>query len=66
MNPVLSIVVTAHNAEKTLERTLDSIVKAISPGEDACEIVIINDASEDGTSRIISEFAVKNVALTRY
>ncbi len=66
MNPVLSIVVTAHNAEKTLERTLDSIVKAISPGEDACEIVIINDASEDGTSRIISEFAAKNVAFTRY
>lgn len=60
MNPVLSIVVTAHNAERTLGRTLDSILNAISQGEDACEIVIVNDASEDGTSRIVSEFAAQN------
>ncbi|WP_276973035.1 glycosyltransferase family 2 protein [Tatumella ptyseos] len=66
MNPVLSIVVTAHNAERTLGRTLDSILNAISQGEDACEIVIVNDASEDGTSRIVSEFAAQNFLFTRY
>ena len=66
MNPVLSIIVTAHNAEMTLERTLDSIVKAISPEEPSCEIVIINDDSDDGTSRIIQEFSAKNAVFTRF
>lgn len=66
MNPVLSIVVAAHNAERTLGRTLDSILNAISQGEDACEIVIINDASEDGTSRIISKFSAENSLFIRY
>jgi glycosyltransferase involved in cell wall biosynthesis len=43
-----SIVVPAHNAEKTIERCLTSLVKQ-SISQDDYEIVVIDDASQDDT-----------------
>ncbi|MFD1800634.1 glycosyltransferase family 2 protein [Mixta tenebrionis] len=53
----LSIIVTAHNCEKWLQGTLDSIVASAGSALSCCDIVIINDASEDNTQYIIETFA---------
>ncbi|QHM73045.1 glycosyltransferase family 2 protein [Mixta intestinalis] len=56
-SPRLSIIVTAHNCEKWLQGTLNSIVASAGDALPRCEILIINDASEDNTQSIIESFA---------
>ena len=55
---VLSIVIPAYNAEKTIVRALES-VKNPSP---LCvvEVIIVNDGSTDGTRKICSGYIKKN------
>lgn len=51
---MISIIITAFNAEKTIEKCLNSILE--NKYEDY-EIVIINDGSKDNTEKIIELFA---------
>lgn len=51
--PLVSIVMSAHNEEKVIERTLDSLMKVKYP---RLQIIIMDDASTDGTSRIINQY----------
>lgn len=53
----LSVLVTAHNCEKYIVETLNSLKKACSGIEDAVEIVLVNDASTDNTSELLHTFA---------
>jgi hypothetical protein len=55
MAPLLTCIVAAYNAERTLARTLGSLLSG--PGADALEIVVIDDGSTDGTGRIAELFA---------
>lgn len=48
----LSIIIPAYNAEKTIKRCLDSIVKQINT---SVEIIIINDGSSDKTEKTIKD-----------
>lgn len=57
---VLSIVVTAHNLEGHIKKTLESILLAVGNKVSSCELILIDDASVDGTSNILREFADKN------
>jgi glycosyltransferase involved in cell wall biosynthesis len=57
---VLSIVVTAHNLEGHIKKTLESILLAADNKVSSCELILIDDASVDGTSNILREFADKN------
>ena len=42
----LSVIIPCYNVEKYIERTLISIISQIS---EWCEIILINDGSQDGT-----------------
>ena len=57
MPPRLSIIVTAHNCATWLQDTLDSIVASAGNTLSSCEIILVNDASEDDTQAIIERFA---------
>jgi glycosyltransferase involved in cell wall biosynthesis len=60
-----SVIVTAHNMESVIGRTLASVEAAIAklanqrrePATDAAEIVVVEDGSKDGTWRSIQEQA---------
>lgn len=49
----ISVVIPAFNAERWLEKTLDSVAAAIDKD---CEVIIVNDGSTDGTADIARRF----------
>ncbi len=53
MNNILSIILPAYNAQKTISRAFDSILSARIP----MEIVLIDDGSCDDTKKICEEYA---------
>ncbi|WP_435928369.1 glycosyltransferase family 2 protein [Dryocola sp. BD613] len=57
-NPLLSVIIAAHNCEQTIDATFQSLINALGPAITQSEIIIINDASEDSTSKKISHFAM--------
>ena len=57
--PSLTVAITAYNEEKTIEKSLTTVLEAIPENIQDYEIIIINDASKDGTGRIIDELAKK-------
>ncbi len=56
-NPLLSVIIAAHNCEQTIDATFQSLVNALGPAIMQAEIIIINDASEDATGEKIAHFA---------
>jgi len=54
----LSIVVPAYNSEETLERCLTAILAARAERED-CEVIVVDDGSEDRTVEIAQRFPVR-------
>lgn len=52
----LSIIVPAYNAEKTIEKCLESLLAQTIPDY---ELIVINDGSTDATERIIQSYAEK-------
>ncbi len=54
---MISIVIPTYNAEGTIARLLDSIV--ISPDFGDCEVLLVDDASEDRTVSIASDYPIK-------
>ena len=58
--PLVSIVMPAFNAEKTIVRAIDSVLKQTYPN---IELLIINDGSTDNTSEIVSKYRDSRVAL---
>lgn len=63
MNPKLSIIVPIYNVEKFLAKCLDSIIDN-SWDNNAYEIIIVNDASPDGSIAIANDYALKNENIT--
>lgn len=59
MNPRLSIIVPIYNVEKFLAICLDSIIDN-SWENNAYEIIIVNDASPDGSIAVANDYALKN------
>ncbi|HSE61802.1 MAG TPA: glycosyltransferase family 2 protein, partial [Candidatus Saccharimonadales bacterium] len=55
--PKVSIVISAHNEEKVIERTLQSLVKVKYPN---LQVVVMDDASTDNTAGVILRFAEKH------
>jgi dolichol-phosphate mannosyltransferase len=56
--PTLSIVVPAYNEERTLERCVHRVLEIESPGF-TVEIIIVNDASTDGTAAVARALGAK-------
>ena len=57
MKSMISVVIPCYNAEKYIRRCLDSI---LSQTYSNLEIILVDDASSDDTSKIIKEYASKN------
>ncbi len=53
-NNLISIIVSAYNAESTISRCLNSIIKQ---SYEALEIIVIDDGSTDRTLDILDEYA---------
>lgn len=53
-NPTISVIIPAYNVEKTIKRTIDSVLKQTFSD---WEIIIINDGSTDSTVEIISQIS---------
>lgn len=53
-DPTIAVIVTAHNAERTLHATLGSVLaQTVAPSE----IIVVDDGSTDQTARIAAETA---------
>lgn len=53
----VSVIVPVYNAEKTIRRTMDSLLKQ-TLGK--IEIIVVDDGSTDGTAKILDEYAAQN------
>lgn len=57
MNPKVSIIIATFNSEKTLKRTMDSV---LNQNFQEWECIVVDGASKDGTIDIIKEFMAKD------
>src|SRR5256885_965259 len=62
---MISFIVPAHNEELELAATLEAIHAAASGGAQLYEIIVVDDASADGTSEIASRAGAKVVRIDR-
>ncbi len=60
MNKLISVIVPVYNAEKYLERCLESIVTQTYPH---LEIIVVNDGSTDQSPKLINRFVEKNTGI---
>lgn len=56
-SPLVSIIIPVHNVEKYLRKCLDSVLAQTYP---SLEILVVNDASPDGSEAILAEYAAKD------
>lgn len=56
-NPILSIIVTAHNCEAYLDKCLQSIIKFAGEKFESLEIILIDDSSVDRTNEMCRDFS---------
>ncbi len=56
---MISVIIPAYNAEKTLPATLRALQSQTIP-KNLYEIIVIDDASKDGTTGVAREFGVRN------
>ena len=54
---LVSVIVPAYNAEKTLKRCLDSV---FAQDFDRYQVILVNDGSTDGTLNVVREFEKKH------
>jgi cellulose synthase/poly-beta-1,6-N-acetylglucosamine synthase-like glycosyltransferase len=62
--PALSLVISAYNEAAVIRRKLENVIELDYPREQL-EVVVISDASSDGTDEIVAEFASQGVRLER-
>ena len=55
--PFLSIVIPAFNEEKRLPRTLEQVLSFLSTQSYTSEVIVVDNASQDGTFNLAVEFA---------
>ena len=58
IDPLVSIIIPAYNAEHTILRALNSLTSQTS--KDDVEVIIINDGSMDGTAEVVNNFYNEN------
>lgn len=59
------VIIPAYNAERTIERSVSSVMTALGRVAGACELVVVDDGSKDETARILQglSYDIKNVKL---
>lgn len=61
--PLISVLIPAYNAEKFIRQSIDSILNQTYKN---IEVIIIDDASTDGTWKIIQEYSNKDKRIKAY
>ncbi len=59
---LISIIIPAYNAEKTIGKTIEALLKQNYPKK-KYEIIIIDDGSKDNTCSVVSKYPVKMVKI---
>lgn len=54
---LISIIMAAYNAEKTIEQAISSVLNQTYPN---FELLVVNDCSKDGTARLVENIAAKD------
>jgi cellulose synthase/poly-beta-1,6-N-acetylglucosamine synthase-like glycosyltransferase len=62
--PFISITVPAYNEERAIRATIENLLACDYPA-DQREILVVSDASTDGTDAIVREYAARGVTLLR-
>ena len=60
MQPLVSVIIPAYNAERTLRRAIDSV---LAQDYQAIEIIVVDDGSKDATSEVAAGYMDKTVKL---
>lgn len=60
MDPLVSVIVPAYNAEKYIEKCLDSLIQQTYKN---LQIIVIDDGSKDNTPQILDEYAKKDARI---
>lgn len=55
---MMSIIIPAYNEEKSIQKTLDDIIK-INKSKKQIEIIVVNDGSTDKTKEILKKYNIK-------
>ena len=63
---LLSICIPTYNRESRLEKTIDNIISQALEFRDKVEICISDNASTDGTKKVITKFKEKYPDLVKY
>ena len=59
-NPLVSIIVPIYNSEKSVKRTIESLLKQTYPN---LEFILVDDGSTDNSGKIIDEFRKKDARI---
>lgn len=62
--PLITLTVPCYNEERNIRQTLEALLALDYPAERR-QVLVISDASTDGTDRIVREFAERGVELVR-
>src|SRR5688572_6127484 len=62
--PMITVTLPVHNEERILRATLEHVLSLDYPA-DRRQVLVISDASTDGTDAVAAEFAQRGVALIR-
>jgi dolichyl-phosphate beta-glucosyltransferase len=62
-NPLLSIIIPAHNEERRLPRTLEQVFAFLDSQPFAVEVIVVENGSSDRTLEIARDFASRHPAL---
>lgn len=57
---MLSIIIPAYNESKTIQAILKKVIAIQLPKKESFEIIVVNDASKDNTSKLAASFLKKN------
>ncbi len=60
--PFVTVIIPAYNEEKSIARTIESIIKSDYP-EDKYEVLVVDDGSKDNTLKIAKKYASKLVKI---
>ncbi|MFH1200626.1 MAG: glycosyltransferase family 2 protein [Candidatus Micrarchaeota archaeon] len=58
--PKLTVIIPAYNEEKTIAKTIESVLASKYP-KDSLQVIVVNDGSTDGTRRIAESFRKRGV-----
>ena len=58
MKETLSVILIAHNEERAIGSMLEGLSKTYEP--EILEVIVVNDASNDQTGRIVTDLAREN------